>query len=425
MLRGGPGIGKTALLDWAARLPSPTDRPLRVLRADAVEFEAELPFAGLSQLLRPALDRLDRLPEPQRRALAAAFGLGSGEPADRLLVGLAVLSLLADLAEDGPLLCLVDDAHWLDTVSAAALLFAARRLRAEGVVLIFAARDGALAAPGLPELALGGLAPADAVRLLDPTLAPDVRMRVLGEARGNPLALVELPRVLPSGGSGGMLPLTDRLRDAFHGQVAALPVGTRTLLLVAAAEDTGELAVLLRAAGSLGAGPADLPPAEQARLVEVRDGRLRFRHPLVRAAVHAAATYPRRLAVHRALADALTGPDTADRRAWHRAAAATGPDEDVAGALERTAEQARDRNGQLAALTALERAAELSEQDDARARRLLLAAESGLQSGHLGDAVRLAERAAGLVDDPEFHARVAWVEDTPGSGRAATGPRTT
>ncbi|MGC1211299.1 MAG: ATP-binding protein, partial [Micromonospora sp.] len=273
VLRGGPGIGKTALLDWAAELTPPADRPLRVLRASAVEFEAELPFAGLSQLLRPALDRLDRLPAPQRQVLASAFGLGGGDPADRLLVGLAVLSLLADLADDGPLLCLVDDAHWLDTVSAEALLLAARRLHAEGVVMIFAARDAAFPAPGLPELTVGALAPADAVRLLDPGLAPEVRMRVLGEAQGNPLALIELPRVVPAGEAGGPVPLTDRLRAAFHGQIDRLPTGTRTLLLVAAVEDTGDLDVLLRAAATLGAGPADLPPAQEARLVEVT-GRL-------------------------------------------------------------------------------------------------------------------------------------------------------
>ncbi|MGW4298028.1 AAA family ATPase, partial [Micromonospora chersina] len=337
VLRGGPGIGKTALLDWAAELTSPTGQPLRVLRASAAEFEAELPFAGLSQLVRPALDRLDRLPPPQRQVLASAFGLGGGAPADRLLVGLAVLSLLADLSDDGPLLCLVDDAHWLDSVSAEALLFAARRLHAEGVVMIFAARDGVFPAPGLPELTVGALAPADAVRLLDPQLAPEVRMRVLGEAQGNPLALIELPRVVRAGDAAGPLPLTDRLQAAFHGQVDRLPAGARALLLVAAVEDTGDLDVLLRAAAPLGAGPADLRPAEEARLVEVTGRRLRFRHPLVRATVHAAATYPERLAAHRALADVLTTPDTADRRAWHLAAATSGPDEQVAATLERTA----------------------------------------------------------------------------------------
>ncbi|MFG1834027.1 ATP-binding protein [Micromonospora chersina] len=410
VLRGGPGIGKTALLDWAAELTSPTGRPVRVLRASAAEFEAELPFAGLSQLVRPALDRLDRLPAPQRQVLASAFGLGGGAPADRLLVGLAVLSLLADLADEGPLLCLVDDAHWLDSVSAEALLFAARRLHAEGVVMVFAARDGVFPAPGLPELTVGALAPPDAVRLLDPQLAPEVRMRVLGEAQGNPLALIELPRVVRADDAAGPLPLTDRLQAAFHGQIDRLPTGARTLLLVAAVEDTGDLDVLLRAAAPLGGTPADLRPAQEARLVEVTGRRLRFRHPLVRAAVHTGATYPERLAAHQALADVLTTPDTADRRAWHLAAATTGPDEQVAATLERTAEQARARSGYGTALAAFERAAELSGDAAAQARRLLLAAESGLQSGHLDNAVRLAERAAGLVDEPAFHARVAWVE---------------
>ncbi|MET7951653.1 LuxR family transcriptional regulator [Micromonospora sp. NPDC005324] len=410
VLRGGPGIGKTALLDWAAALAPPAGGPLRVLRVSAVEFEAELPFAGLSQLLRPGLDHLDRLPEPQRRALACAFGLGGGAPADRLLVGLAVLSLLAALAEDGPLLCLVDDAHWLDTVSAEALLFAARRLHAEGVVMIFAARDGVFATPGLPELTVGVLPPAEAVLLLDPQLSPGMRMRVLGEAQGNPLALIELPRVLQVDDAGGPLPLTDRLQAAFNGQVDRLPAATRVLLLVAAVEDTADLNMLLRAAALLRGGPADLRLAEEARLIEITGRRLRFRHPLVRAAVHAAATYGQRLAVHRALARVLTAPETADRRAWHLAASSVGPDEQTAAALERTAEQARGRSGYRAALAAFERAAELSGDEAAKARRLLLAAESGIQSGHLADAVRLAERAAGLVNEPTFHAQVAWVK---------------
>jgi DNA-binding CsgD family transcriptional regulator len=400
VVRGGTGIGKTALLEWAAGLPVP------VLRGSGVEFEAELPFAGLSQLLRPALDRLDRLPAPQRAALRSAFGLGGPDPSDRLLVGLAVLSLLAELAGDGPLLCLVDDAHWLDSVSAEALVLAARRLHAEGVVMIFASRDGGFPAPGVPSLTLEGLPPQDAARLLPPDLDPAVRFRVLGEAQGNPLALLELPRV----STPGTTTLTERLVAAFHSRVADLPQATQTLLLVAAAEDTGDVPVLLRAAATLGAGPADLLPAEAARLIEVIGSRLRFRHPLVRSAVYQEAPYVQRLAVHQALADALTAPDMADRRAWHRAAAATGPDEQVAQALESTAEQARARSGYGAALAAFERAASLSEDPSAQARRLLLAAESGAQAGDLSGAVRLAERAATLVDDPKTLARIAWVE---------------
>ncbi len=405
VLRGGAGVGKTALLDWAAALPGVT-----VLRGSGVEFEAELPFAGLTQLLRPGVDRLDRLPGPQRDALRSAFGLARGEPADRLLVGLGVLTLLAELADEAPLLCLVDDAHWLDSVSADALLFAARRLAGEGVALVFGARDGAFPAPGVSELTVAGLAPQDAVRLLAPDLDPAVRYRVLAEAQGNPLALLELPEVLAGEAGTGPVPLTDRLRTAFHRQVGMLPPATRTLLLVAAAEDTGELAVLLRAADALGAGPGDLRAAEEARLVEVTGARVRFRHPLVRAAVYQEAPYAERLAVHAALADAMTGADVADRRAWHRAAATTGPAEPVALALEETAEQARARNGYAAALAAFERSAQLSEDRRAQARRLLRAAEAGLEAGRLAAAARLAEQAAGLEREPGTLARITMVE---------------
>jgi DNA-binding CsgD family transcriptional regulator len=404
VLRGGPGIGKTALLDWAAGLPA-----VRVLRGSGVEFEAQLPFAGLSQLLRPILDRLGRLPGPQRAALEVAFGLARGEASDRLLIGFGVLSLLAEAAEDGPVLCLVDDAHWLDPVSADALLFAARRLSGEGVALVFAARDGGFAAAGLPELRLEGLGAADAAKLLAADLDPVVRYRVLGEAQGNPLALRELPRVAHDEGTTGT-PLTDRLQAAFHGQVERLPEASRAVLLTAAAEDTGDLAVILAAATAFGAGVDDLRPAEEARLVEVSGTALRFRHSLVRAAVYYGAPYARRVAAHRALADVLTAPDAADRRAWHRAAAATGPDEDVAAALEDTARQARERNGYGAAAAAYERAAQLSATPAVQARRLLLAAENGLPAGAPATAVRLAERAASLVDDPGFLAGVGFLE---------------
>jgi DNA-binding CsgD family transcriptional regulator len=414
VLRGAPGIGKTALLDWAAAtLPELTGGPLTVLRGNGVEFEAELPFAGLTQLLRPAAGLLDRLPPPQRDALRSAFGLAAGEGADRLLVGLGVLSLLAELADDAPLLCLVDDAPWLDAVSRDALLFAARRLAGEGVVLVFAARDGGYPALGLPELTLSGLAQDEAARLLPGDLDPTLRYRVLAEAQGNPLALLELPHAVGEGGAAQPVPLTDRLRAAFHGQVSRLPEATRTLLLVAAAEDTGELAVVRRAAGALAGGDlgaGDLGAAEQARLVEVTGTRLRFRHPLVRAAVYQEAPYDQRLAVHRALAGAMTTPDLADRRAWHLAAAATGPDETVAVALEDTAEQARARNGYGAALAAFERSARLSQDDAARARRLLRAAEAGLRAGSLAAAARLAEEAAGLTAEPELLARICLVE---------------
>ncbi|WP_344838134.1 LuxR family transcriptional regulator [Actinocorallia longicatena] len=406
VLRGEPGIGKTALLEWAA-----AERGgMSVLRGGGVEFEAELPFAGLSQILRTALPLLPRLPGPQRAALSGAFGLASDAPADRLLVGLAVLSLLAEVADGAPLLVLVDDAQWLDGVSAEALLFAARRLHAEGVVIVFAARDDGFAAPGLPELRLGGLEPADAAALLPRDLDPAVRYRVLSESHGNPLALLELPSVVSAGDPS--LPLTARLQAAFAGRVAGLPERTRVLLLVAAAEETGDLPVILAAAGALGAGPSDLPSAGDGggTLVRLDGQRLTFRHPLVRAAVYREAPLDLRLRAHAALAAALTDPDVADRRAWQLAAAATAPSEEVAAALEASALRARDRNGYGAASAAFERAARLTPVPADRAIRLLRAAETGADAGQMERAVALAEQSFPYTSDPEIQARIAHVE---------------
>ncbi|MEV6526639.1 AAA family ATPase [Longispora sp. NPDC051575] len=448
LLSGDPGIGKTALLRYATEHAA----DLRLLRGTGIESEAELPFAGLHMVLRPVLDRLDSLPGPQRAALRGAFGLdpdappkpqtggptgrepgvaagtsadpvpehASREPADRLLTSLAVLTLLSEL---GPVLCVVDDAQWLDRASAEVLLFAARRLDAEGVGLLLAARPE-FTAPGVPSLVLTGLAPEASAALLDerePGLAPTVRYRVLAESVGNPLALLELPAaltseptapgalpstvgtvgsatlgVLPSPGTGtpGALPLTGRLQDAFHAQVARLPAATRTLLLIAAADDTGDPGLILRAGATLGAGLADVAPAEH--LVDEGSGTVAFRHPLVRAAVYQGAALLDRIAAHRALADALDGED-ADRRAWHLAAAATGPDEQVAAALERSAERSRSRSGHAAATTAYERAARLSADRSARGERLTLAAESAVDAGDLDEAGRLADEAAGAL----------------------------
>ncbi|WP_147138982.1 AAA family ATPase, partial [Nocardia ninae] len=326
VVRGEPGIGKTALLNYAAAQGLPT------VRSAGIESEAELPFAGLHLLVRPGIHLLDTLPDRQRDALRGAFGLAEHDPADRMLIGLAVLSLLAEEAADGPLLCLIDDAHWLDRATAETLLFAARRLDAEGVVMIFATRTGAaeFPAPGLPELVVPGLRQEAAAALVDrhgPDLAPALRYRLLAESAGNPLALLELPAVLaaeaPDAGLSP-LPLTQRLQVAFHGRVSKLPLPTRTLLLVAAAAGTAELATTLRAAATLGAQLADLQPAEDAGLVH-SDGRtLTFRHPLLRSAVYQGAPLTQRLAVHGALAEASTGPENADLRAWHLAASATG-----------------------------------------------------------------------------------------------------
>ncbi|RKT53010.1 helix-turn-helix transcriptional regulator [Saccharothrix australiensis] len=416
VVRGEPGIGKTALLDHAAAAAG----GLRLLRGTGVEFEAELPYSGLQLLLRQALGSLPALPAPQRAALEAAFGLGPAPGSEPLLVGLAVLSLLAEHADGTGLVCLVDDAQWLDRASRDALLFAARRLHAEGVVLIFAARDGegAFPAAGLPELHLSGLAPEAAAALLDRhPLAPALRYRLLAEAGGNPLALLELPVALAaergSAFSPGALPLTSRLLLAFHGQVSRLPETCQSLLLTAAAEETGELAVVLRAAAALGATVEDLAPAERAGLVRRDDtdgAAIRFRHPLLRAAVHQRAPLARRLAVHRALAAALDSPEHADRRAWHLATAATGVDEEVAAALERTAARARERRGHEAAAAAYERAAHLSAEPADRARREALAAEAALEAGDLARARALGDRAGRrLGEDPAMHARITQV----------------
>ncbi|SEG74368.1 Predicted ATPase [Actinacidiphila yanglinensis] len=410
VVRGPAGIGKTALLAHAlgqANAPAPAG--MTVVRGSGVEFEAELPYAGLELLLRRAMGAIGSVPEPQQRALRAAFGLSAGTPGEPMFVGLAVLSLLSGHAGDGPLLCVVDDAQWLDRASADALAFAARRLDAEGVVMLFAARDGegSFAARGLPEVRLGGLDEAAAGALLaerGAALGPAVRRRVLAEAQGNPLALLELPLTLDPGGAAGtggpgpvadVLPLTSRLEAAFHGRVGDLPPGTRTLLLIAAADHTGDPDILLAAATALGVGVDDLPPAQDAGIVLVdEEDRLRFRHPLMRAAIHQRAALPERLAAHRALAEACDPVHDPDHRAWHLAMAATGPDEEVAAALEATAHRARERSGHSAASVAYERAARLSTDAAARAGRLLLAAEAASEAGELPRARDFAEQAA-------------------------------
>jgi len=440
VVRGEPGIGKTALLDCAAvaagavaagdgvsscatpgEVVQPGMAALRVIRGAGVESEAELPFAGLHLLLGPALDRRFALPKPQRDALAAAFGLRHAGSYDRFLIGLAVLSLLAELAEDGPLVCLVDDAQWLDRASAEALVFAARRLGAEGIAMIFAARDhdAPFPAPGLPELRLGGLDAAAAAALLmehgGAELTPGTRDQILAEACGNPLGLIELSAAhlgaSPTAALAGSpaLALTDRLQKAFDGQVRRFPEATQTLLLAAAAEGSGDLGVVLEAAGALGVLVADMGPAEQARLVRIVDGTVRFRHPLVRAAVYYGAPLSRRLAVHRALADALRSPADADRRAWHLAGGVTGPDEGVAAELERIAAKAMARSGYAAAAAAYERAVQLTADPAAQAGRLALAAQATAEIGDFDQARSLAARAVGQTADPITQATLAAV----------------
>jgi hypothetical protein len=322
VLRGEAGAGKSALLEYlAASAPE-----CRIARASGVESEMELAFAGLHALCAPLLGQLTRLPEPQRDALGTAFGLTAGTPPDRFLVGLAVLSLLADAAEERPLICMVDDAQWLDLISAQTLTFVARRLLAERVGLVFALRepDGEQGLAGLPELVVGGIQGADAHALLDSALPGPlderVRDRILAEARGNPLALLELPRAAGAGGFAlpGGVPLTSRIEQGFVGQLEPLPADTRRLLLLAAAEPVGDVPLLWRGAERLGIGPEAAAPAEAAGLVEI-GSRVRFRHPLVRSAAYRAATAPERRRVHAALADATDPQRDPDRRAWHRA----------------------------------------------------------------------------------------------------------
>ncbi|MDR8408094.1 LuxR C-terminal-related transcriptional regulator [Nonomuraea sp. 3-1Str] len=413
VIRGEPGIGKTSLLAYAGERA----RDMAVLRGTGIETEAEIPFSSLHLLLRPVLARVDTLPERQAAALSGALGIGPAGRDDEFLVGLAVLSLLSDLADDGPLLCLVDDAHWLDRASAAALRFAAHRLHAEGVVLLFGARDGFDAA-GLPEHLLGGLDRESSERLLTgraPGLAAPMRERIIEESGGNPLALLELQESAPA---QGPLPLPRRIQEAYAARIARLPADAATVLVLAAVEDGGELPVIVRAAAELGVAPAALDTAERSGLIRIDGAHVTFAHPLMRAAAFRHGTYAARLEMHRVLARLLGGRP--DRQAWHLAAAATGPDETAALALEQAAERARERSGNAGASAALERAAELTEETAVRARRLTSAAVAAADAGQPGRAKDLIDRAGHLLTDPrslarlsELRARVAFDEGAP------------
>ncbi|WP_051864159.1 helix-turn-helix transcriptional regulator [Streptosporangium roseum] len=409
VIRGQAGIGKSALLDYAAGRAE----GMRVLRGVGIESEAELPFAALHLLLRTGLDRIHALPDAQATALNGALGLGGIAPENRFLVGLATLSLLSELAGDGALLCLIDDAQWFDQASIDALVFAARRLEAEGVAMIFAARAG-FHATGLSELRLGGLDSAAAAALLPADLLPQVRERLIEESEGNPLALIELPAALTAEQRAGRLspvgamPVADRVQETFHTQIAALAEPARIALLIAAADGSGELETVVGAGASL----HGLESAERSRLIEIRGTIVGFRHPLIRAAAYQSAPVTQRLAAHQALADALTGSaatDAADRRAWHLAAAALGPDEDVARELEETAERARIRSGHAAMAAAYERAAELTADPARRSGRLAAAALAASDAGLMGRAAALADSAAPDVDDPDVIAALIQV----------------
>lgn len=414
VLQGEPGMGKSALLDHAT---DRAGRDMRVLRVAGVEGEAELPYSALHLLLRSVLDRIGVLPAPQAAALRGALGMGPASGADRFLVGLATLTLLSDLATERPLLCLVDDGHWVDTASADALRFAGRRLEHDPVGLLVAAReqggppDHAVSFANLPAVRLSGL-PDDAAAALLAREAPDLparlRDRVLAAAGGNPLALLELPKTVGDVDSSGTgpLPITERLQVAFAGQIGRLDEAARLLLVVVAAEGTGELGTVMRVAARLDVPTSALADAERAGLVVVTAGSVRFRHPLVRTAAYRGALFTQRQAVHQALA-AITEASDPHRQAWHLAAAAFGPDERAAAALERTADSAVRRDGQAAAVAAYERAAQLSEDDAARSRRLVAAAMAAIEAGQFERAERLCGDVARLTREPVVLARLA------------------
>jgi DNA-binding CsgD family transcriptional regulator len=406
VVSGEPGVGKTALLRSAIQSAS----GFRVLRAVGVESEMELAFAALQQLCAPLIDRLGRLPGPQEDALAVAFGLRAGDAPDRFLVGLAVLSLLADAAEEQPLVCVVDDAQWLDRASAQALVFVARRLLAESVALLLVTRDPGEELTGLPKLAIEGLRDGDARALLGSAvhvpLDERVRERILTETHGNPLALLELPRGLTPAelaGGFGLLDapgLSGRIEDSFRRRLEGLPAETQRLLLVAAAEPVGDPVLVWRAADRLGIG---VDAAANTDGLLTIGASVTFRHPLVRSSVYRSAPLEERRVVHRALADATDPEVDPDRRAWHLAQAAPGFDEDVASELERSADRAQSRGGIAAAAAFLERATELTADPARRAERALAASQAKYHAGALDRALGLVAIAdSGLLTEFQF-----------------------
>lgn len=398
VLHGEAGVGKTALLEYLAVQAL----GCRVTRVAAVQSEMELAFAGLHQLCAPALDCLDSLPPPQREALRTVFGISSGPPPDLFLVGLAVLSLLSEAAERQPLVCLVDDHQWLDRASAQVLAFVARRLGAESVGLVFATRAISQDLVALPEFAVEGLPDADARVLLDAVLTgpidPQVRDQIVAEAHGNPLALLELPQGLTpaqlAGGFGlpGAFPLSGDIEETFCRRVNAVPEETRRLLQLAAADPSGDEALVWRAAAWLGIGTEAASPAVEAGLAEFGT-RVRFRHPVVRSAAYRSASAEQRRRVHQALAEVTNPGIDPDRRAWHRAQAAAGPDEDVAAELECSAGRAQARGGLAAAAAFLQRAATLTLEPAQRAGRALAAAQAEIQTGGFDAAAHLLAMA--------------------------------
>ena len=409
VLRGQPGVGKSALVADAI------DRAdgMLVLTTQGVESEVPLAFGALHRLLRPILPYATRLPDHQRSALEAALGSGIGEGGDRFVVFLASLSLLAEAAEDSPVLCVIDDAQWLDEASAAALLFVARRLQVERIALLFAAREGdvrVFTADGLPSLELTGIGADAAGELLAEVaggpVSPQVRDRLLSYTDGNPLALVELPSVLSSEQLDGTLqlpdelPLTERVEQVFLDRSRRLPADAQTLLLVAAADDSLRWSTIRAAATPLGVGAEAADAVERSGLLHVQGSDIRWRHPLVRSAVYQGATTLQRQQVHRTLADALVATEDVDRRTWHLAAASDPPDDTLADALAAAAGRSLDRGGYEAASAAFERAAEFSSTAEIRAQRLMAAATNAWVAGQSARARHLTAQARLLADDP-------------------------
>ncbi|TME70596.1 MAG: helix-turn-helix transcriptional regulator [Chloroflexi bacterium] len=414
VIRGEPGIGKTALLEHATAHAG----EMRVLAARGVEFEADVPFAGLHELLLPALAMLDRLPAMHAAALRSSLALGPRIEADRLIVGAAVLSLISMYADDGPLLVMVDDAHWLDRASAEAIAFAIRRLVADPVAVVIAVREGEASpflAAGIAELSLGGIDAGSAATLLEAAgpsgIAAEQVERLVRATGGNPLALLELARGDLQLSQPLDLPVATSVERSYLRRLESLPERIRQALLLMAASGSSDLALLNRAAAALGIEAADVDEAARtSALVKPEGDRVAFTHPLARAAIYHSASLAQRRATHRALAGASTGPDDIDRRAWHLAAAATGPDSEAAAALEQAAQRARESTGYEAAAGALAEAARLTESVELRSLRFFRAAENSWLAGQAERAVELLHEARKLAQDAELMADIDNLE---------------
>jgi AAA ATPase domain len=401
-LAGEPGIGKTALLDYAAERAAGAG--MRVLRARGIESEAQIPFGSLLELLRPALAMLGQIPQPQAVALEGALALRPGSALERFAIGAATLSLLAAYAEDAPLAVVIDDAHWLDGSSAQALLFAFRRLVADPIAILIALREGEpsmLDGADLPVLRIGGLTSAEAATLVR-GLAPEAAARLYSATAGNPLALLELTpdaAGLALAPEGAPVLVSARISYAFLRRVDSLDEVARRALLLAASSESGDLPMLQRAAAQLQVDLSALAAAEGAGLVTLGPGTVEFRHPLARSAIYADAPAAQRRETHRALAAALPDRDV-DRRAWHLAAAAAGPDETASAALEQAGARSRRRSGYATAAAAYERAGRLADDSDRRARLLREAADAGWLAGLADKAVTLLAEARAATSDP-------------------------